>query len=189
MLPAGTAPDALPVLGTVTIRPQAAAAIDIVSTAKPARRISFSSPTALAAVVSAFCAFALHLAFPRTGAWWLIPFALAVMFRDVGGAAAAGRRRQRLPERARLLHALVLVVRRNGRGTGWSGRLHDRPRTGARRSIGVRVYRAGRIAGRAPLRAGARAAGDGGGIHGRRMDALLRNRRRAVRPARAAAGR
>jgi len=71
----------VPVLGTVTIRPQAAAAIDIVSTAKPARRISFSSPTALAAVVSAFCAFALHLAFPRTGAWWVIPFALAVMFR------------------------------------------------------------------------------------------------------------
>ena len=32
-------------------------------------------------VVSAFCAFALHLAFPRTGAWWLIPFALAVLFR------------------------------------------------------------------------------------------------------------
>jgi apolipoprotein N-acyltransferase len=27
------------------------------------------------------CAFALHLAFPRTGAWWLIPFALAVLFR------------------------------------------------------------------------------------------------------------
>jgi apolipoprotein N-acyltransferase len=27
------------------------------------------------------CAFALHLAFPRTGAWWLLPFALAVLFR------------------------------------------------------------------------------------------------------------
>lgn len=70
------------------IRPQAAAAIDIVSTAKPARRISFSSPTAsaLAAVVaSALCAFALHLAFPRTGAWWIIPFALAVMFRIWAG--------------------------------------------------------------------------------------------------------
>ncbi len=65
----------------MTIRPQAAAAIDIVSTAKPARRISFSSPTALAAVVSAVCAFALHLAFPRTGAWWVIPFALAGLFR------------------------------------------------------------------------------------------------------------
>src|SRR5580693_2188897 len=81
MSPLGTRPLLVPVLGTVTIRPQAAAAIDIVSTAKPARRISFSSPTALAAVVSAFCAFALHLAFPRTNVWWLIPFALAVMFR------------------------------------------------------------------------------------------------------------
>jgi apolipoprotein N-acyltransferase len=80
MFPAGTWPLA-PDLGTVTIRPQAAAAIDIVSTAKPARRISFSSPTARAAVVSAVCAFALHLAFPRTGAWWLIPFALAGFFR------------------------------------------------------------------------------------------------------------
>ena len=39
------------------------------------------SPAVRAAVVSALCAFALHLAFPRTGAWWLIPFALAVLFR------------------------------------------------------------------------------------------------------------
>lgn len=31
------------------------------------------------------CAFALHLAFPRTNAWWLIPFALAVMFRCWAG--------------------------------------------------------------------------------------------------------
>ena len=69
----------------MTIRPQAAAAIDAVSNAKPARRISFSSPTALAAVASALCAFALHLAFPRTGAWWVIPFALAVMFRVWAG--------------------------------------------------------------------------------------------------------
>jgi apolipoprotein N-acyltransferase len=36
-------------------------------------------------VVTAFCAFALHLAFPRIGAWWLIPFALAVMFRVWAG--------------------------------------------------------------------------------------------------------
>ena len=36
---------------------------------------------ARAVVVSALCAFALHLAFPRTGAWWLIPFALAGLFR------------------------------------------------------------------------------------------------------------
>src|ERR1700691_2939421 len=79
--PEGTPVEGLPGFGTVIIRPQAAAAIDAVSTAKPARRISFSSPTALAAVVSAFCAVALHLAFPRTNAWWLIPFALAVMFR------------------------------------------------------------------------------------------------------------
>ncbi len=79
MFPAGTSPE--PDLGSVTIRPQAAAAIDIVSTAKPARRISFLSPTALAAVVSACCAVALHAAFPRTGAWWLIPFALAGFFR------------------------------------------------------------------------------------------------------------
>jgi apolipoprotein N-acyltransferase len=35
-------------------------------------------------VVSAICAFALHLAFPRTGAWWLIPFALAILFRVWG---------------------------------------------------------------------------------------------------------
>src|SRR5665213_4038072 len=85
MLPAGTSPPFEPVLGTVTIRPQAAAAIDAVSKANPARRISLTSPTALAAVVSALCAFALHLAFPRTGAWWLIPFALAVMFRVWAG--------------------------------------------------------------------------------------------------------
>ncbi|MGA2395060.1 MAG: apolipoprotein N-acyltransferase [Candidatus Lustribacter sp.] len=84
MSPEGTSP-AVADLGTVTILPQAAAAIDIVSTAKPARRISFSSPTALAAVASAFCAFALHLAFPRTGAWWIIPFALALMFRIWAG--------------------------------------------------------------------------------------------------------
>jgi apolipoprotein N-acyltransferase len=43
------------------------------------------SPTARAVVVTAFCAFALHLAFPRTGAWWLIPFALAVVFRVWAG--------------------------------------------------------------------------------------------------------
>jgi apolipoprotein N-acyltransferase len=49
--------------------------------AKPARRISFTSPAARAVVVSAFCAFVVHLAFPRTGAWWVIPFALAVLFR------------------------------------------------------------------------------------------------------------
>jgi len=79
MFPAGTNPE--PVLGSVTIRPQAAAAIDIVSTAKPARRISFLSPTVLATVVSALCAAALHGAFPRTGAWWVIPFALAGLFR------------------------------------------------------------------------------------------------------------
>src|SRR6201986_3287034 len=79
--PDGTSPPLEPDLGTVTIRPQAAAAIDAVSRAKPARRISFTSPTALAAVVSAFCAFALPLAFPRTGAWWVIPFALALLFR------------------------------------------------------------------------------------------------------------
>src|SRR5580692_12888395 len=87
MSPDGTSPDCAAVLGTVTILPQAAAAIDIVSTAKPARRISFSSPTAtaLAAVASALCAFALHLAFPRTGAWWIIPFALALMFRVWSG--------------------------------------------------------------------------------------------------------
>ncbi len=38
------------------------------------------------------CAFALHLAFPRTGAWWVIPFALAGLFRTWSGlppAAAA----------------------------------------------------------------------------------------------------
>jgi apolipoprotein N-acyltransferase len=72
-------------LGSVTIRPHDATAIDAVSNAKPARRISFSSPTALAAVATAFCAVALHLAFPRTGAWWIIPFALAVMFRVWAG--------------------------------------------------------------------------------------------------------
>src|SRR5271165_2814737 len=81
MLLGGTSPSTWPTLGTVTIRPHAAAAIDIVSTAKPARRISFLSPTAVAAIVSAFCAFALHLAFPRTNAWWVIPFALAALFR------------------------------------------------------------------------------------------------------------
>jgi apolipoprotein N-acyltransferase len=81
MSPGGTNPPPAVVLGTVTIRPHAAAIIDAVSTAKPARRISFSSPAARAAVVSAVCAFALHLAFPRTGAWWLIPFALAGLFR------------------------------------------------------------------------------------------------------------
>jgi apolipoprotein N-acyltransferase len=81
MFPVGTSPGTDSALGTVTIRPHAAAAIDIVSTAKPARRISFLSPTALAAVTSACCAFALHLAFPRTGAWWLIPSALTVLFR------------------------------------------------------------------------------------------------------------
>src|ERR1700679_725454 len=80
-----TNPPLEPALGSVTIRPHAAAAIDAVSNAKPARRISFSSPTALAAVATAFCAFALHLAFPRTGAWWVIPFALAVMFRVWSG--------------------------------------------------------------------------------------------------------
>ena len=53
----------------------------MVNTAKPARRISLLSPTALAAVVTALGAAALHLAFPRTGAWWIIPFALAVLFR------------------------------------------------------------------------------------------------------------
>jgi apolipoprotein N-acyltransferase len=79
--PLGTEEPFEPALGCVTIRPHAAAAIDIVSSAKPARRISLSSPTARAVVLSAFCAFALHLAFPRTGAWWLIPFALAVFFR------------------------------------------------------------------------------------------------------------
>src|SRR5271154_6406601 len=86
MSPEGTSP-AVADFGTVTILPQAAAAIDIVSTPKPARRISFASPmaTPLAAVASAFCAFALHLAFPRTGAWWIIPFALAVMFRIWSG--------------------------------------------------------------------------------------------------------
>jgi len=62
-------------VGNVTIRPQAATAIDIAPTAKPSRRIVLS-PTARAAIVSTFCAFALHLAFPRVGAWWLIPFAL-----------------------------------------------------------------------------------------------------------------
>ena len=44
-----------------------------------------TSPTARAAVATAFCAFILHLAFPRTGAWWVIPFALAVMFRIWAG--------------------------------------------------------------------------------------------------------
>jgi apolipoprotein N-acyltransferase len=39
-----------------------------------------SSPAARALVVGAVCAFALHLAFPRTGAWWLIPLALAGLF-------------------------------------------------------------------------------------------------------------
>ncbi len=63
------------------IRPHAATAVDAASSAKPARRISLTSPAARAAVVSALCAFALHLAFPRTGAWWIIPFALAVLFR------------------------------------------------------------------------------------------------------------
>ncbi len=66
--------------GTVTIRPQAATAIDIAPTAKPSRRIVLS-PTARAVVISSFCAFALHLAFPRTDAWWLIPFALGALFR------------------------------------------------------------------------------------------------------------
>jgi apolipoprotein N-acyltransferase len=66
-------------LGTVTIRPQAATAIDIAPTAKPSRRIAFSL-SARAVVVTSFCAFALHLAFPRTGAWWLIPFALGGLF-------------------------------------------------------------------------------------------------------------
>jgi apolipoprotein N-acyltransferase len=79
--PLGTEEPFEPVLGCVMIRPHAAAAIDIVSSAKPARRISLSSPRVRAVVLSAFCAFALHLAFPRTGAWWLIPFALAVLFR------------------------------------------------------------------------------------------------------------
>ncbi len=63
----------------MTIRPQAATAIDIAPTAKPSRRIRFSS-TARAVVVSSFCAFALHLAFPRVDAWWLIPFALGGLF-------------------------------------------------------------------------------------------------------------
>jgi len=66
-------------VGNVTIRPQAATAIDIAPTAKPSRRIVLS-PTARAAIVSTFCAFALHLAFPRVGAWWLIPFALGGLF-------------------------------------------------------------------------------------------------------------
>ncbi len=61
------------------IRPQAATAIDRPPTAKPSRRIAFSL-TARAVVVTTFCAFALHLAFPRAGAWWLIPFALAGMY-------------------------------------------------------------------------------------------------------------
>jgi apolipoprotein N-acyltransferase len=65
-----------PDFGSVMIRPQAATAIDIAPTAKPSRRIVLS-PAARAVVVTSFCAFALHLAFPRTGAWWLIPFALA----------------------------------------------------------------------------------------------------------------
>ena len=67
------------VFGNVTIRPQAATAIDIAPTAKPSRRIAIS-PTARAVVVTSFCALALHLAFPRTGAWWLIPFALGGLF-------------------------------------------------------------------------------------------------------------
>jgi apolipoprotein N-acyltransferase len=80
--PDGTlVPFGLVEVGTVTIRPQAAAAIDIVSTPKPSRRISLSSPTARAAVLSACCAFALHLAFPRTSAWWLVPLALTAFFR------------------------------------------------------------------------------------------------------------
>jgi apolipoprotein N-acyltransferase len=35
---------------------------------------------ARSAVVSACCAFALHLAFPRTNVWWLVPVALTVLF-------------------------------------------------------------------------------------------------------------
>ena len=38
-------------------------------------------------VISAVCAFALHLAFPRTGAWYVIPFALAILFRTWGTLA------------------------------------------------------------------------------------------------------
>jgi apolipoprotein N-acyltransferase len=79
MFPAGT-PVPAPTLGTVTIRPQAAAIEDPISTAKPSRRTALTSSTARAVVVSAVCAVALHLAFPRTGAWWLIPFALAGLF-------------------------------------------------------------------------------------------------------------
>ena len=80
MFPAGIASEFPEVLfGTVMIRPQAATPIDIAPTAKPSRRIAFSL-TARAVVVSSFCAFALHLAFPQVGAWWIIPFALAGLF-------------------------------------------------------------------------------------------------------------
>lgn len=68
------------VFGSVTIRPHEAIAIEAISTPNPARRISLYSPATTATIVSLVCAAALHLAFPRTGAWWLIPFALAGLF-------------------------------------------------------------------------------------------------------------
>lgn len=63
----------------MTIRPQAATAVEAMSRPNPARRISIS-PAARAAVVTSLCAALLHLAFPRAGAWWLIPFALAGLY-------------------------------------------------------------------------------------------------------------
>ena len=151
--------------------------------------MSISSPAALAAVASAFCAFALHLAFPRTGAWWVIPFALALVFRIWAGLPPWSAALNGYLSGLVVFHALVLVVRRNGGRAGRTAGLRDRPGPGARGSAGLRVRRARRVAGRAPLRALARAAGDGGRVHRRRMDALVGYRRRPVRTTRAAARR
>lgn len=68
-------------MGTVTIRPHAATANDtIISTAKTSRRITLVTPAARSLAVTVVCAAALHLAFPRTGWWWIVPLALAGLY-------------------------------------------------------------------------------------------------------------
>lgn len=49
------------------------------TTAVPSRR-TFASATVTTTVVACVCAFALHLAFPLSGWWWIAPFALAGLF-------------------------------------------------------------------------------------------------------------
>jgi apolipoprotein N-acyltransferase len=64
------------------------------TTAVPSRR-TFASTTVTTTVVACLCAFALHLAFPLSGWWWIAPFALAGLFGSwstlaPGWAALAG---------------------------------------------------------------------------------------------------